>query len=96
MDVRFEIVSKEGCKYCDKLRDFFDERGIAYEETKLRPSDDSYGEQRDEVVARAGGDHRTFPFVFAKNSFVGGYDDTVAFVEKENLRGTSLAFDDEF
>jgi glutaredoxin 3 len=73
MSVR--IVSKPGCPYCVQAKAFCEEKGIAYVEDVLDPTIDTYPAARDALVEMTG--QKTFPFIFVRDTFVGGYTDFV-------------------
>eukprot|EP00512_Aurantiochytrium_limacinum_P002594 CAMPEP_0171509624 /NCGR_PEP_ID=MMETSP0958-20121227/14882_1 /TAXON_ID=87120 /ORGANISM="Aurantiochytrium limacinum, Strain ATCCMYA-1381" /LENGTH=83 /DNA_ID=CAMNT_0012046901 /DNA_START=84 /DNA_END=335 /DNA_ORIENTATION=- len=57
-------------------KDFLKEHNIPFEEIKLDMGAEGYAEQRDKLIERSNG-HKTFPWVFVKEEFVGGYTDLV-------------------
>lgn len=69
------LYCKDDCKYCTKAKDYLVEKSIPYNEVKLDPSSESYASQRDELVTKT--NHKTFPFVFVGDTFVGGCDDMI-------------------
>lgn len=71
------IVSKPGCPYCDKAKEFLDEMEAPYTVEHLDPARDPEGYQRrrDELVATTGA--RTFPFLFLNGAFLGGFQQLV-------------------
>lgn len=93
MAMEIEIFSKDGCKWCDRLKEHLHSQSITFAEVKMDPSLESYSDERDALIARAGGEHRTFPFVFVNGDFVGGHDAMMAFLEK---RSASVVFDEDF
>ena len=43
----------------------------------MDPDDDDYISQRDALLLKSGGQHKTYPFIFAGEHFIGGYTDLV-------------------
>ena len=69
-----KIYSKDGCIYCVKAKDFFDDLGVKYTEIKLDPSKkDEYKKERDRLIKET--NHKTFPWIFIGDTFIGGFTD---------------------
>ncbi|ELY82565.1 FAD-dependent oxidoreductase [Natrinema gari] len=77
---RVEIYTKTDCPYCEKAKDLFDSKGIAYETYNVTDDDDRF----EEMVARADG-RKTAPEVFIDDELIGGWDDTSALNETGEL-----------
>ena len=74
----FEIYSRDGCTFCDRLMAFMDANDIAYTELKL---------ERDfirEEFVNTFGRGSTFPRVKHDGELVGGMKETVAFLKANN------------
>lgn len=71
----FEIHSRNGCTFCDKLMAFMDQQNIPYTEVKLER--DFF---REEFVNRFGRD-ATFPRVIHDGTVIGGMKETVAYLK---------------
>ena len=71
------IYSRPYCVYCEKCKVFLEEKGIPFNEVKLDVESESYDANRDYLVSRSGCNHKTYPFVFVGDTFVGGYTDLV-------------------
>jgi hypothetical protein len=86
LPLRFDVVSKVGCVWCDRLKDSLEEMGelkvVVDSYTTLDPASTTYPEQREAVLARAGHRQVTFPFVFdaATGSLIGGYEATMRYI----------------
>lgn len=66
------VVGLEGCSFCDKAERLLEEKGVEYKKILADPLN------KREVLTpyeHLIGDHKTFPFVFESNRFVGGFDD---------------------
>lgn len=86
--LRLEIVSRVGCKWCERLKAWLGREEVAglvewRESAVLDPEAHGYAEARDALLDRAGREQSTFPFVFdeATGRLVGGHDATIALVE---------------
>jgi len=72
------VYCKDFCQYCTKAKDFLVKNKIPYHEVHLDTNDEEkYIQERDDLIARAGGHHKTFPFIFVGKSFLGGYTDLI-------------------
>mmetsp|Transcript_8840 Transcript_8840/g.10580 ORF Transcript_8840/g.10580 Transcript_8840/m.10580 type:complete len:112 (+) Transcript_8840:105-440(+) len=65
------VISKDGCKYCVKAKDFLKEQSIPYATEKMDPESDGYAKRRQELIDQTG--QKTFPWVFVGDEFIGGY-----------------------
>ncbi len=72
------VYSKNGCKYCDKLKDRFKELKIQYVEKRYSTDDPSY--KTDVELLKTFSKMNTFPMVYFGLELVGGYSE---FIEKE-------------
>jgi glutaredoxin 3 len=75
------IYTTDYCPYCTKVKNFFDKKGISYEEIDLSKDP----ERRSALVAQT--KLRTVPQVFIGDTFVGGCDDTIAMDARGELMG---------
>lgn len=80
MEMKVVIYSKKMCPYCERAKEFFRRRGIAFEEIDLT---DKFFEL-DKLKAKTG--HMTVPQIFVGEQFIGGYTDLVSAVESGKLR----------
>lgn len=71
------------CPYCVGARDFFDRRGIAYDDIRV----DEQPARRNEMRARGGG--RTVPQIWINATHVGGFTDLLA-IERDGQLETLL------
>ena len=74
----FEIYSKTGCGYCDRLMEFMDSKGIEYTERKL--GEDFIVEEFVNTFGRGS----TFPRVKHDGELIGGMRETVLFLKQNN------------
>ena len=91
-DTGFTIYSKSGCPNCLKVKAFLNEKKIKF---KLINSDENLIEDKETfliyITQIAKKEVRTFPIVFIDKEFIGGYNETVKFVNE-----CILAFDETF
>lgn len=96
------IYSKDECKYCTQSKSLLINKNIPYKEIKLNPnSGDEYISMRNKLISDTGG-HRTFPWVFVGNEFVGGFSElrhsfcTGSITPKLKNVGINYKEDDDF
>ncbi|WP_312912055.1 FAD-dependent oxidoreductase [Natronosalvus caseinilyticus] len=77
---RVEIYTKENCPYCEKAKDLFDAKEVAYETYNVTGDEDLF----EEMVDRAEG-RKTAPEVFVNDELIGGWDETSALDETGEL-----------
>lgn len=80
MSQRIAIYTKDHCPYCNRAKEYFGTRGIAYDEIDVAQDPQGY----DELKQRTG--HMTVPQIFIDGQFVGGYTDMI-----EKIRTGELA-----
>lgn len=73
------IYSKDYCPYCDRAKEFFDSRGMAYKEIDVSRDEKAYAELRNKTH------HMTVPQIFIGEKFVGGYTDLIAKVKSGEI-----------
>jgi glutaredoxin len=85
----FTIYTKSDCVYCTKVKKLLEN-----EKTVLVDCDFYLSENRDHFLATMDSftkrEHRTFPFVFKDETFLGGYDDTVVYMN------SMISFNEDF
>jgi glutaredoxin len=88
----YTIYSKKDCIYCTKVKKLLEkEKTVLIEcDSYLEENRDFFLETMDSITGR---EHRTFPFVFKDETFLGGHDDTVLYLNKHNQ---FISFTDEF
>lgn len=76
----YTIYTKSKCIYCDKVKEFLMDSGFEY---NIILCDDFLAKNKIEflkfIESIAGVPHNTFPMVFHKGKFVGGYNDTLKY-----------------
>ncbi len=72
------IYSKVNCKYCTKIKEYFNDKKIRYIDVEFNPEKPSY---EDDVKNLKSMTHmNTFPMIYIGEKLVGGYSD---FIERE-------------
>lgn len=74
------IVSRVGCMWCTRVKDFLNARNVRFEEIMLHPSSASYESQREYWFRRSM--HHSFPIVFVNGDCIGGHDATIRFFNR--------------
>jgi glutaredoxin len=71
------IYSKPGCSFCEKAKDFLESHDIPFDELELNQdvSLSKYDMYVTHLKSTTG--HKTFPFIFVGDKFIGGYDDMI-------------------
>jgi glutaredoxin len=81
----FTIYSKSGCKNCVKVKNFLSSKQLS---VHIIDCDDYLIESKIEFLAfikeYTKQDVKQFPIVFSNNTFIGGYDETVSYINKLN------------
>jgi glutaredoxin len=82
----FTVYSKNGCKYCDYVKNLFIRNNFIFYEINC---DNYLKEDKDfflnYIETISGKSYKTFPMVFYNGEFIGGFNETKNFVEKLNL-----------
>jgi glutaredoxin len=88
----FTVYSKSNCIYCSKIKQLLNEYNIQFTEVNC---DNYILDNKDHFLSFIKSytkiDYTTFPIVFAGDHFVGGYTDTVKYLEK-----TYVIFNESF
>lgn len=73
------IYTAAACSYCDRAKQIFDSRQVAYKEVRV----DLDPEQRAIMMERSG--RRTVPQIFINEQHIGGCDDLIALMNAGKL-----------
>ncbi|KAI5149879.1 hypothetical protein ENBRE01_1171 [Enteropsectra breve] len=73
------MIIKPGCPYCDDARDLLQSKDISFEEVVNSKDPELVREVREATR------HPTFPMIYLKGSFIGGYTDLVNHFAKPKL-----------
>lgn len=80
---KFTIYSKSGCINCRKVKDLLKNNNIEYE---IVDCDDYLLEDKDNfllfIQSYSVSNWKSFPMVFHDGKFIGGYDETVKYLDK--------------
>lgn len=79
MPEKVTIYTKDYCPYCDRAKEYFGTRGIAFEEIDVTRDPQVYAD----LKQRTG--HMTVPQIFIDDKFVGGYTDMVDKIRRGEL-----------
>lgn len=69
------VFSKKGCKFCQKLKTELEDLSIEYKEIMLDPESNDYDILKNQLIDRTR--HNTFPQLFIKTLFFGGYTEFI-------------------
>jgi glutaredoxin len=93
-DTCYTIYTKSGCSYCVKAKKLLEKE----KDTVLIINCDDYLIENKELFLdfikekNHGKEMRTFPIIFYKNQFIGGYTELATFYEKESAFELSTSF----
>ena len=80
---KFTIYSKSGCINCRKVKDLLKKNNIEYE---IVDCDDYLLEDKENfllfIQSYSVSNWKSFPMVFHDGKFIGGYDETVKYLDK--------------
>jgi glutaredoxin len=83
MSEDFVVYSKTDCKFCDLSKQLLLDEGFGYEivmcDNYLKDDREGFLKRMEEKIGRP---YNTFPMVFYKERFVGGYKELVKKVEE--------------
>ena len=71
------VYSRPFCPNCEKCKVFLKDKHISFTEVMLDVDDASYIINRDFLIEKTGNKHKTYPFVFVGDAFLGGYNEIV-------------------
>lgn len=80
----FTIYSKTGCTYCVKVKDLLKEFEKDYIEVNCDEFLDNKEEFLQTIQTYTKKPYKTFPMVFDKETFVGGFIDTIKYLDTDN------------
>ena len=87
----FTVYTKSGCPFCSKVKKFIQENKLSYETIDC---DDYLIEDKKNFLVfieiRSNVIFKTFPVIFHDEKFIGGYQETVNYIDK------LTSFDDNF
>ena len=69
-----KVYSKDECIFCERAKKLLQEINLDYEEIKLDPNGyEKYKKERNRLIEQT--DHKTFPWIFIGEKFIGGFTD---------------------
>jgi glutaredoxin len=71
----FRVFSKTNCGYCTKAKSLLEESGEHYEVI----------EEFDVEAIKRVTNHKTFPFIFKDNTFLGGFTELSKYLDGEDI-----------
>jgi glutaredoxin len=81
----YTIYSKSGCTFCTKVKNLLLEKKYAFD---IIDCDDYLIEDKEGflefIQERTGREYRTFPMVFLRGVFIGGFTETKLQIDKES------------
>lgn len=90
-----KIYSKHGCKFCDLAKTFLKDLDINFQEIRLDKEENpiEYEKQREKLVYET--KQITFPWIFANDTFIGGYKDLVdSYISGKLAKVLGIDFDE--
>lgn len=95
-DISYTIYTKSGCSYCVKAKKLL-EKEKEKDALLIIDCDDYLIENKELFLnfikeKNNGKEMRTFPIIFYKNQFIGGYTELTTFYEKESAFELSTSF----
>lgn len=79
MPAKVTLYTKNYCPYCNRAKEYFRSRGIAYEEIDVTDKPDLYAELKQRTQ------HMTVPQIFIDGVFIGGYTDLIDKIRRGEL-----------
>ncbi len=82
-DDGFVVYSKTDCRFCELAKELLNEEGFGYEfvmcDNYLKEDRQGFLER---MKVKIGHEYTTFPMVFYKGKFIGGYKELIGQVQK--------------
>lgn len=83
MERTFVLYTKSDCRYCELAKQLLLDEGYGYEivmcDNFLKDDRDGFLER---METKIGYSYKTFPMIFYKDNFIGGYTELVKEIEK--------------
>jgi len=77
------IHTKKGCTYCDRTKVFLNSHALPYVEKIYHLEDKEYDRKKNLLVSLT--NCKTFPQIFIKDKFIGGYSELISLYETLKL-----------
>ena len=88
----YTIYTKRNCIFCDKVKELLHDKNVFLVECDEFDRE-LFLEFIDKLTPYS---HRTFPYVFKDNVFIGGFTETERYEKYKEANDKSLAFYDDF
>lgn len=75
------VITRKGCKYCEKAKEFLTQRGYQYVEQEIT---DENKESTYQMIDPYTNSYRYFPIIFYNGYFIGGYTELEKFLSNQN------------
>jgi len=82
----YTIYTKSGCDFCKKVKNLLTLEKKSFNEfncDKLLTNNITRERFLSNIKNKTGTDWKTFPIVFNKTTFIGGYNETAKYIERE-------------
>ena len=98
METEYTVYTKDNCDFCVKVKKFLTKEGKLFNEINCEnmlktPEKDDFLKYIKECSKK---DWKTFPIVFRYDQFIGGYMDTVSYINRNNAFEHEFAIYEEF
>jgi len=80
----FLVYTKDNCNYCDKTKTLLDSSKIPFKFISKETAEDSITQFKETF------NHKTFPFIFHKDSFIGGYSDLLCYIYSDKFKSLEI------
>ena len=98
MEAEYNVYTKSNCNYCIKVKKFLTKEGKLFHEINCdnilkTPEKDDFLKYIKECSKK---DWKTFPIVFRYDQFIGGYNDTKSYIDRNNAFEHEYAIYEDF
>nr|BDC16902.1 glutaredoxin [Sicyoidochytrium minutum DNA virus] len=66
------VYTKKGCPFCTRAKTLLKDNGFDFAEIVINTEAKDYEDVRAKLILQSGG-HRTYPFIFVGDIFIGGF-----------------------
>lgn len=79
----FTVFGRENCPYCVRAKEFLKSRGLEFSYKDVMEDEVFFMQMSEWVKEATGAPPKTVPQIFLDDTYVGGYDDLVTRLERE-------------
>ena len=74
-DYDITVVSKDGCKYCDKSIKVLEKNNVKYQKINISEymNDEDFDDKYDDLITQSGA--KSFPIIYQRDRYIGGYNE---------------------